>query len=298
VRRIVGEQFDKMFAELDAAGDDLDAAVHSIRKRCKKVRALLRLVRPGFEKTYRKENAVVRDGARRLSSLRDAAVRLQTFDSLQSDLAGGSRDAGRKKWRERLDAERRREMENTPALRDCLDAFRRQMEALRGRLEFWRLDMPGRRCLLRGFRESYAQGRRAVRKVLHNPTDEAVHECRKRVKDHRYQVRLLDNVWPRVIKARRRELHAFSDILGNQHDLAVLFDHIRSQVSASGDSLDDFRRVVEERDDALRRNTRPLALRLYAEKPGALTKRMGKLWKVWKKEGNPAAGEGSVKSAP
>ena len=50
------------------------ATVHDVRKRCKKVRGLLRLVRPGLGPDYRRANADVRDAARELSSLRDAHV--------------------------------------------------------------------------------------------------------------------------------------------------------------------------------------------------------------------------------
>ncbi|WP_153558836.1 CHAD domain-containing protein [Roseimaritima sediminicola] len=63
VRRIACEQIDKAVAELDDPRLSRPQAVHQLRKRCKKLRGLLRLVRPAMEKTYAKENACFRDTA-------------------------------------------------------------------------------------------------------------------------------------------------------------------------------------------------------------------------------------------
>ncbi|MEO1277433.1 MAG: CHAD domain-containing protein, partial [Planctomycetota bacterium] len=56
-------------------------AVHEARRRCKQIRALLRLVRPSFGK-YEAENAAVRDAARSLADLRDAQSIVDAFDRL------------------------------------------------------------------------------------------------------------------------------------------------------------------------------------------------------------------------
>ncbi len=82
IRRVAGEQVSKAMAELDNADLDRDKVVHQVRKRCKKLRGLLRLVRPGMEATYANENAAFRDAARLLSSLRDAKTLIGTYDDL------------------------------------------------------------------------------------------------------------------------------------------------------------------------------------------------------------------------
>ena len=43
-----------------------------------------------------------------------------------------------------------------------------------------------------------------------------------------YHARLLEEAWPRMLKAQANEAHNLSDVLGDDHDLAVLatqFDH-------------------------------------------------------------------------
>lgn len=82
VRAVARDQIDAAISSLEDAGDDLEEAVHDTRKRCKKLRALMRLVRPGIGKTYGKENAAFRDLARTLSDIRDAQVLAETIDGL------------------------------------------------------------------------------------------------------------------------------------------------------------------------------------------------------------------------
>ncbi len=62
---------------------DADDVVHDLRKRCKRVRALLRLVRDSLgEDVYKSENRVLRDAARGLSPVRDAVVLIEVHDEL------------------------------------------------------------------------------------------------------------------------------------------------------------------------------------------------------------------------
>ncbi|CAE7768809.1 unnamed protein product, partial [Symbiodinium microadriaticum] len=82
LRRIAREQIDQAIAEIDDKTVPRDEAVHQVRKRCKKIRGLVRLVRPEFEKTYQAENKWYRDIAARLSDVRDAQVLIETYDKL------------------------------------------------------------------------------------------------------------------------------------------------------------------------------------------------------------------------
>lgn len=60
---------------------DRHKIVHQVRKRCKKLRGLIRLVRPEFA-DYSAENAEFRDAARRLSPVPDARAILECYDRL------------------------------------------------------------------------------------------------------------------------------------------------------------------------------------------------------------------------
>ena len=83
-RRIGLEQIERAERELSAS-ESLEVATHETRKSLKRIRALLRLVRPGLGDTvYRTENARFRDIGALLSSARDSDVLLQTVTKLET----------------------------------------------------------------------------------------------------------------------------------------------------------------------------------------------------------------------
>lgn len=56
--------------------------IHEVRKKCKRMRGLLRIVRPQIGGTYKKENIFFRDLARKLSVARDQHVILESLEKL------------------------------------------------------------------------------------------------------------------------------------------------------------------------------------------------------------------------
>ena len=81
VRRVSREELEGTLKELLTVNDQArSTAVHEARKHLKKVRALIRLLRPATgEAFYKDENAAMRKAAQRMSSIRDSHVRVQTI---------------------------------------------------------------------------------------------------------------------------------------------------------------------------------------------------------------------------
>src|SRR5687767_5617616 len=83
VQRIAAELLDELLAELDDDSIPVDERIHAARKRGKRVRGLLRLVRPGLSRgAYRGENEAVRDAGRLLSAARDGNIMVAAFERL------------------------------------------------------------------------------------------------------------------------------------------------------------------------------------------------------------------------
>jgi CHAD domain-containing protein len=294
VHRVVEEQVGGALSTLEQADDrDLEAAVHDSRKRAKKLRGLIRLVRPALGKAHRPANDAFRDAGRELSPLRDAHAALATFDTLvaaspdrlpdggfgavRSGLAAIAEEASQAEDR-RIRAER------------AADLFRQG----RHRLRRAPLGSRGWAAIGPGLERTYRAGRRALADARGRAEPAAVHEWRKRAKDAWYHVRLLRGAAPSILDPREARLHAVSDALGDAHDLAVICSRLhatperfggRAQVRAACSLADDRRVMLEER--ALQ-----LGGRLYAEKPKAYADRMGAYWRVWHEMGDemPAAG--------
>src|SRR5262249_34360662 len=84
IRRIAREQVQRAAQRL-AQADDGPAAIHDVRKHLKRVRALLRLVRPVLGDTaFRRENARFREIGLLLAGARDLDVLKETVAALES----------------------------------------------------------------------------------------------------------------------------------------------------------------------------------------------------------------------
>ena len=82
--RVAREELEGTLKELLTVDDQArSTAVHEARKHLKKVRALIRLLRPATGKAfYKEENAAMRKTAQRMSPIRDSHVRVQTIEKL------------------------------------------------------------------------------------------------------------------------------------------------------------------------------------------------------------------------
>ncbi len=87
-----------------------------------------------------------------------------------------------------------------------------------------------------------------------SPAAENLHEWRKRVKDHWYNLTVLRDVWPPVMEPLAKAAHALSERLGEDHDLEVLLDFARSQATDpdGADRLAVLAGVIESRRELLR----------------------------------------------
>jgi CHAD domain-containing protein len=281
VRRIAREQIDGAIADSkgSAPGSPTER-VHSVRKRCKKLRGLLRLVRPSLGDVYARENAYFRDAARVLAPLRDTHVVLAAFDAVvghfQGELSPGTFEA----LRGHLERPEQQVTDLEPRLTDVCG----RMEAARGRVADWPLDVAeGPEAWRPGFERTYRQARRALAAAYEAPTPERFHEWRKNVKYHWYHTRLLTPLWERTVAGRVAAASTLGELLGLHHDLAVLRTTLVPQgVQGSGarSLRDSFHALVDRHLAHLEATARPHGLRLFAEKPSRIGSRYEKYWTV------------------
>lgn len=252
--------------------------VHEVRTCCKKLRGLLRIVRPRLGDVYRQENAFFRDAARKLSAARDAAVVLNLFDDVMLNVGADRNSIGGL----RSAIERRMSPPGDCVGVDALKSVAASMETHLPNPEKWPVEATGFRALGDGLAETYQSGRRAMRRALR--TGDAVdrHDWRKHTKYHWYHVRLLRNVWKPMMESRRDELDRLADQLGNDHDLTVLAETASTLDAVNGETVRLLLERLDDRRSAIRSVARPLGQRIFAESPKVFAKRMRRYWKVWR----------------
>jgi len=283
VRRMAREQIVKALVEIEDAQVSRDDTVHSIRKRCKKIRALLRLARgdlDGDSEVYKRENVCFRDAARSLSDLRDAAALLETYDMLVVETFGKQCNRQRlQNVREELQAHKQNltgdKAEVDKRIAVCAETFSQALE----RVDDWPVG-EGFDALAPGLEKTYARGRKAMKQAGKDPSTEAFHEWRKRVKYHRYHVRVLRPVWDDVLNAWRIQLHDLSDDLGDDHDLAEFGDTLSAEHGSfrSNRDVQALLGMADRRRAQLQARAFPQGKRMFVEKPKHMVKRFAAYW--------------------
>jgi CHAD domain-containing protein len=286
IKRVTLGEIDKAETMLSQDGEERDEGIHEARKSFKKIRAVLRLVRPSLGSAYAAENAWFRDVARDLSDLRDAQAVLESFDKLQNALPDQTNKEAFADIRAALDRRRKSLGENDNILARNVARVREDLQTVRQRVDSWDFKRTGFAAIGPGLRNTYRRGRQARVKAYDAPTDEAFHEWRKRVKYHWYHVRLLQDLWPDMLKPSRASLKELSDILGDDHDLVVMKQTIAQIHSDGRDSAacGAYVALVNQRQEHLRAAARSLGDRIYAEKPKCLHGRFRSYWQTWRGE--------------
>jgi CHAD domain-containing protein len=151
-------------------------------------------------------------------------------------------------------------------------ALVRELRTLEQRVEQWPLGDVDWDVARAAMQRSYRAGRKAFRRADADPAVENLHEWRKRVKDLWYHHRLTRDLWPEVMKPYADAAHELSELLGDDHDLAVLRGLVaesRGPAAVTPADLDPLVAVIDERRAELLEQARALGRRLYAERPKA-----------------------------
>ncbi|HKK70056.1 MAG TPA: CHAD domain-containing protein [Candidatus Krumholzibacteria bacterium] len=267
VKRMAREQIDKALAEIDSDELDVHERVHQVRKRCKKLRAIARLVRPPLGSQYSGINRHYRDAARPLSDARDAHAIIESFDDVVEDrsdeIVDGSLDPVREAFVRRRERVAPREEVETR-----LFGARQALTAGRAALDTWHVDEDGFDAVAGGVKKVVRRGRKAMGAATEKPTVENYHEWRKRAKYLWYHARMLRPLWPEVMKAWRDEADRLSDLLGDEHDGAVLRAILqREPEMAEVEGMPLYLALLDRRSQELRARARRLGARIHAEKP-------------------------------
>jgi CHAD domain-containing protein len=282
LERIARGRIDHALDELrDDGSDTVAESVHEARKDLKKLRAVLRLVRGELDEAiYRRENERFRNAGRLLAGARDAGVKLKTLDALTAEGSHVPPKAVLRKYFEALQSER----DGRVDVGEELDGAASEIEggavavaSLNLSTDSWDLVGPG-------LGRAYRRGRNRFRDARRDPSAEAIHEWRKRVKDLWYHLRILNPIWPELLGETADQAHALSELLGDHHDLAVLAEDARGRADRfnSGTDLAALLAAIERRQAVLFEDALALGARLYAEKPKSFVDRMERYWSAWR----------------
>lgn len=248
--RLALEEVERARALLKSGGAPGDQAVHQARRSFKKLRALVRLARPSLGASFARENHRWRDAGRLLSASRDAVVLLGSFDRMAEQVGLSGNEAGA--LRERLSA-----TEPFTAIRpDRADPLPEILASLeKAKRDVPRLDWPGDlKALSRGLRDSQSRLKRSWKAARREGDSETLHDWRKRVKDTASHLGLFRSALSPELKESRNAARALGEMLGEEHDLALLCAGLSPDTLPAGlrDSASDLLEAIGARRASLR----------------------------------------------
>lgn len=280
LKRLIAEECKLVLETIRQAGDEQAKydAVHFARTSFKKIRAALKLVRDTIDH-YQEENEWFRDRGRVISDLRDASANLEILEQLSEQFK--SREHARlfKKLRTELRVYRdelgARKLKKEKILEALETNLQQKIESVPG----WPLQINGYSDIRSNLQRSYEQGQEDLDIVASKESPEEIHEFRKKAKYLRYQVDMLNRLWPSVMETLEKEFHRLTDFTGELNDLKNLQQAVRRMNSLlRPEESKMLGYLIENRQEYLLDQVIKLGSNLYAESPAAFGDRMGSYW--------------------
>jgi len=276
VRRIASEQFDMAEARL-ACSEDRAIGVHDARRCLKRLRALLRLIRPALRRSdYQREMQRLSGIARLLAGARDLDVMRHTLTKLEQRPEGLPKNTA-KRLRNLFAASRAvRAGHGGDGRRAALTHLKRARGLLAGKA----IEGVAFRHLVEGLQRTYDNARKRFRRAHRAPSTESYHAWRKAVQLHWRHVQLLSGGWPEAMSARASEAKELARLLGDDHDYAILLAFARDQGARNITEADlaVLAALCEACQSELRAAAKPRGARLFAESAQNLTTRVHRYW--------------------
>jgi len=270
-------QLDLAASELVSVGDpESDEAVHDARRRVKKIRAIIRLIRPVLDEPHRSDPdlrrvskmlAPVADGKGVIDTLNELLQRYRkqlprkTAAAIRSDLIA-----------------REKQIDRKAAQDGVLQEAKRTLRLERKRVKSWKLSEDGFRAIAPGLKDSVRRAREGMVTAWLHPSAGNHHTWRRHVKDHWFHVRLLQGRCNGGLQPYQHQLEALDGVLGEYHNLVLLHEILISDGYLNQLETARCLSVVSRYQRMLRRHAELLGVRIYSDKPGRYVRRVARLW--------------------
>lgn len=287
--RPVGETLQAIAAHLliraheileDRTLDD-KVVVHDIRRAMKQWRAFLKMLSPFLADQHQSLRDDARTLARKLTVARDAQSAIDAFH----DTIAGTYDRPSELTPQNLVAIYRRledlriEKEARIWDEETRQQFSDYITAASYYVSHWALHPLTFGDLSERVADTYRRARQALPKDWSQASPDELHELRRRVVEHRYQMELIEPAWPRLGRIWVDEAQRLRTRLGRYQDL-----HVLALLTLPHQPLAPWRRklvpLIAHQQAEYAKQASRVAARLFAEPPKAFRRRIEALWEA------------------
>ncbi len=280
ITKIVLRQFEMADTELTNIGNPSgDAAIHKARRRVKKIRALIRLVRPGLGGTFGPLNKRLRETIQLLAPIADGQGVVHALDQMAEKSREDFSPPVFATIRAGL-VEREARADRKAKVERVLQRARATLKTERTRVKDWDLHGGGFKTIAYGLETSFRRARRAMTIVIEHPTADNYHAWRRRVKEHWFHVRLIERRCGHRLARYKRRLESLDECLGEYHNFALLRTILSADPFVSRQETARRLRIIKRYQAELRSRASSLGARLYNEKPRHFMRRVQAFWQL------------------
>jgi CHAD domain-containing protein len=272
IARVGQEEFDELIKQINNGPEQLD--IHSARKSIKRLRALVSLTTSNTKsERSTKVDRQLRAVARRMSGERDHVVRAETLTALQKRYGLGGLATNAVQLEKGVRQKRRKK--DSAALATEIAEIKRRF-----------LKLPSKAMRVPKFiaatSRDYHDGKQTLRHLDFGADANDFHELRKHVQRQWRHMLLLEDIWPKEMATRAKLAKKLSELLGTDHDLAMLHDWLSQQHPSiiAEQERNGLSALTSAWQLDLRREALPLARRLYAESSRSFRKRLERYFKA------------------
>ena len=263
-------------AAIENPGKSEAEAVHDFRRAMKRWRALLRLFEPFVGPDGRRLRDEARDLARGLSGARDAQSALDALADLDKHgLSLSPRSVAG--LRQRIEQIRR--SAETSLNADMRLRLASALDRAEATVERWPLHLVTFDNVADQLTRFYREARKLIPEDWTAADAEELHELRKLVVIHRYQMDIVEPLWPRFARMWTGEAQRLRDRLGKHQDMLML-----ASLTGPHRPLVRWRSrlapAIAERRAVYVAAADRIAGRLFVEKPSTFRRRLDAMWRA------------------
>ncbi len=239
--------------------------VHRARQRLKRARSVLGVLKPALGAHAPDLKRMLAEIAKELSSARDADVAAATARNLRA-AAGDS--AGLDPVVAELDLKAEEAHRRSPPPAEVIAQLTATEEAIRRATA----DVDGPALVGRALVRAYTDGRKAMRSARSSLATPDLHGWRKKVKHLWHIIRIARKRLPRKVRTMADRLDHLGEVLGLDHDHAVLAERLALSPHAGHSLMRQLSMIAAERRE-LEKEAFARGKRLYSKKPKGFARR-------------------------
>lgn len=249
-------------------GADLEGTVPKVRENLKIIRAALRLVRDA-NKSYKKQNAFYRDGAKKILPMQKAIAMVKAIDLINEQYSERLYKNAFTELRNHLEKQKEEEIDSAINGEHIFRNMHQDLEDKCGTLKEQLSKPIAFDTIESGLKRVYQRGRKAKKKLSDSQTNESFHELQKRVNYLKVQLEIIKPIWPNMMDVWKAELKKLSDLLVTSEGLYQLSEFLKTKSgsNATEDGSYLMKTLIEGHREQVQQHAMLLAQKIYCLKP-------------------------------